>query len=907
MLHNKRIQGVLYGKIIEKNKINESDLYNTSFYPYKNSDGEKDSIYLYYNQHSLMMNFTNEKTEKCTNGCYLLITYEQQFSEGDSSLIGYEFTILTRFWNYTDYISSIVDIPFNEYIIGAFEKGSISHHYYSINIPEDAVKFIIQIESNYLAGFYGEGRKRINTIKITENTQELELYNTQNVIPLDINHKDYKSKTMSFAFRPKDYYADVFSFYYFRIIYIKKDEEIYFPIDSNFGNLCIPEKDNSKKESLYYCNLILKNNYNELSTNFSISSTIQNENFKIKILKVYTNGSIYEDKNENEFIYIHIHNESEEDIDSLIFKFIFPNNEIKNIISCFSDNISNIYPQIYSSQMFYIDNSTKINNFRLKNNYTFNYQYLHGYSGDLNFSFLPIQTFEGSRNYRGKPMATSINSSTESINVTTDHDEYIYFIKLVYNMRNKGIEKIESGEIKSYLIKDDHFPLYYYFKIKNNSYINVDINLRLNSYNESLLQNDFEINGYILDEDTIKRKINGEYIQLKDLYEGSYSHSFKIGLLQINKNNTLNNNNDNYILIEIKNKEETQINSYLLVELVTKEYSTDEYFLPINHYIMQTFDGEYNQVSDENKYFISSKEIGDGQILIEISSAYNTTIKFNNSQEFDCNLTHSNGFSKYRINNTESNNISFSVLNPNNSPKTNYMIRYYYTEIEKEYYYSFNVTPITDIVNENDTHVTITLTFEPIKIKNITNGIIEINSDIYFDIYGYLFKLNQSIDEQINTTCILYDQHYSFKNKTRHEYKYKLIYDRSDNWSLTFENIPREDNFIYELQLKINAVLKNIIYNEEFLIFTTKIDLTDIKLKLEEQDYTTLIIILSIIVGVIIIFIPLTIVFIKQNEKNKNLREELKSLAYSNDIQKNVLVQDQIISKRDSDYESTFI
>ena len=33
----------------------------------------------------------------------------------------------------------------------------------------------------------------------------------------------------------------------------------------------------------------------------------------------------------------------------------------------------------------------------------------------------------------------------------------------------------------------------------------------------------------------------------------------------------------------------------------------------------------------------------------------------------------------------------------------------------------------------------------------------------------------------------------------------------------------------------------------------------------------------------------------------------MKSLAFSNDIQKNVLITDQDISKKDNDYESTFI
>ena len=77
--------------------------------------------------------------------------------------IGYEYTILSRSWNYSNYMPEIIDIPFNEYIIGSFEIGTINtHHYYSIHIPKEADKIIIQIEGNYIDGFYEEGRKRIN-------------------------------------------------------------------------------------------------------------------------------------------------------------------------------------------------------------------------------------------------------------------------------------------------------------------------------------------------------------------------------------------------------------------------------------------------------------------------------------------------------------------------------------------------------------------------------------------------------------------------------------------------------------------------------------------------------------------------------------------------------------------------
>ena len=142
ILHNKRFYGELYGKIIEKNKINETDLNNTSIYPDLSSDN---TSLLEYNQHYLKLKYNYENTSLCFNGCYLLITYKRLPFKTDFPNVGYELTILSRTWNYNDYITQIIDIPYNEFIIGCFEQDTAQNHYYSINITNDTEKIIIEI------------------------------------------------------------------------------------------------------------------------------------------------------------------------------------------------------------------------------------------------------------------------------------------------------------------------------------------------------------------------------------------------------------------------------------------------------------------------------------------------------------------------------------------------------------------------------------------------------------------------------------------------------------------------------------------------------------------------------------------------------------------------------------------
>ena len=886
VLHKKRTHGLLYGKIVNKGDIPE--LNDTSIYP------NESTTILDYNFHTSQLNFSYLNTTNCTDGCYLLVTFEQRKSEGDFPLIGYEFTILTRFWNYTDYISNIVDVPFNEYLIGNFEKSSITHHYYSLYVPDDAEQIIIQIECNFLEGYYGEGRLKINTLKKIGNTKKLDINSNQNLLPLKVT--SLRGKFISLAFRPIDFFDDIFAFYYFRVIYLKEDEKILYPIDSNLGNLCLPEL--NKETNLYYCHFLLKNDFNELSRNFSIASSIQNEYYMIYV-QISKNGKIYNDS--KRFVY-NIINLNEE-VDYYLFTFEFPNGELKNIMSAISDNVTYFYPQIYSYQMFILDKSTKINHFKMTNNYTVYYQYIYGYSGNVNISFLDYELFYSTRNFKGKPFSVTINSETDTITCATKRKNFVYFMKLQYNMKNKAIEEIKSGATYSQFIIGRNFPLYYYLEIKDRNYIIIDINLRINSYVDEVLRKNFVIKGYVVDKETIQRKINGEYIQLNEPFVGYYSNTFKVGLLQINQKIE---KDKNQILIEITNDNKNYIDSYLLVELVTKEYKDEPYFLPINQYVIETFDGEDNKTLTENKYYLSSEEKKGDQALIEISSAYSDiTIKFDESSNVNYTFYYFSGFNKYRVFNANDDNVYFSVINPGPHKNANYMIRYYYTGVGAEYIYSVDdENRKINITYQDEDYANVSITYNSIKI--VTGNKSEekevIRDDIYFYIYAFLFKKDANSKELINTTSILNERNFSYQTNTIHYYNYS----NKENWNITFENIERNNNYKYELQLQVNAILLNNIFNEEFLIFTSEIDLTDIKYS--NNSYIFLIIFAAVI---LIGFIGLVIYFVFKyknlKKSNLNLQEKIKDIEYETGIENGNSTQGEMTSPKDTDYNNTFI
>lgn len=190
------------------------------------------------------------------------------------------------------------------------------------------------------------------------------------------------------------------------------------------------------------------------------------------------------------------------------------------------------------------------------------------------------------------------------------------------------------------------------------------------------MHNNFGIRGYLLEEDKINRKINGEYINLNNPIIGFYSDTFKVGLLQVNQQIE---KDFNYLLIEIINNDQEYINSHLLVELVTKEYNDDRYFVPINQYILESFDGENNTIRAENKYYISSKEKGSDQANIELSASYDDIeIVFDNKSSVNQNFTKFQGFKRYRIYKAQDDNVYFSVINPKKRNAT-YMMRQFYS------------------------------------------------------------------------------------------------------------------------------------------------------------------------------------------------------------------------------------
>jgi len=585
ILHNKRLYGELFGIIKPKLNINP---YNKSHYieQYKYNE-------LQFDPHTLKLSFKSYQTKQCKKGCYLFITYKHYNNDYNNQIVGFEYTLLTRIWDEEEISPQIIDISFNEYIFGYFEDNSINHHYYSLYIPNDTESIIIQYEGKSIVGFIGNGKRKLNTLKILNNTHNLNLTENQMIRQYNINElKELKIYNyISLTFRKKFYFKKIFPIYYFRILLLKKGENnIIYPLDSNIGNFCSPKKEKDK----YYCYFLLKNYYNEFSLNYSISTSNNNDKLTYNYFKVI-NGKII-GKKVNKYI---------SDINNInnasLVKFIFENEKIVNILSTLSIKKHIIYPQIYSLQMYDLRNNT-IFSFKINQDLLLTLNYIWG-KGIINLSDLK---FNENSNFKGKPFFFFLNDTEKNFSFVCD--ELIIYSR--FEEINK-IKKITQGETFREVVQAIRFPIYYYIKNEEKEINNLKVHFRIKLPKNQDIIPFFDIDGYIMDENGFytKRNINDEFIGLNDPIKGSYDSSFKCGFLNIN--NTIKKGE--YILIKI-DYYSPKIYDKIIIEIITMLKNDTNYILPINSYIVDSYDSSENK---SYKILIDKENLEKKDIMVE--------------------------------------------------------------------------------------------------------------------------------------------------------------------------------------------------------------------------------------------------------------------------------------------------
>lgn len=347
-----------------------------------------------------------------------------------------------------------------------------------------------------------------------------------------------------------------------------------------------------------------------------------------------------------------------------------------------------------------------------------------------------------------------------------------------------------------------------------------------------------------------------------------------------------------------------------MVEILANEHP-EVYFMPINQYFFDNFNITENTTRLQNKYYLdytdkyNEETKKNDSILVEFSPNYNDLELIFDDNNIVYTKKLATGFQKYRIISSSSENIFFNVSNRNNRKNANYLLRYYYSEEDREYNYilDYNYKMENKSSNVPD-DFTLELIFNKIDIlRNNTHLFPSSDERITFEIYASLFQKSDDDEEFLNSSALIYKKP-SYVNKTLHKY------NEEDTFCLIFKNIPKNINSILELRLGINVIIEQNIFNEEFLAYTLEVDL-NYKDK-ENNGDNDLVIIISITVSVVV-FVGLIIFSIicffrirKLKKNNSELQEKVLSTKFAAGREENVLIKEEK-TKRDLDYETTFI
>ena len=890
MLHDKRQNGKLIGKICNKTDIQCMEFENETIA----------NNYL-YKEHIRKLNFTYEETDYCQGSCILLITYyHNAFGKINDTIIGFEFTLLARIWDKNDWSdTNIVTIPNDEYIFGYFDKDIINHHYYSISVSNETSSICVEISGSDIDIFYDEGKRKLNTY----NSKITNKFNIDGASMQNILVEKYKGKYLSFTIRPADFLKHPTTFYYFRVFQLKEKDKLIIPLDSNVESICtLPDK------STYKCYFLLTNNYNEFKLTFSLFSN------NAKIVYNYFNSNKsqildIQDDSMNKVIVDELNNinntnrrqnaiysNNDNNLNFILIGILLSGRRM-TIQNTFYERKEEIYPQVYSPQIFKIEANTRINyTFLCNMNFNLIANWVHGEGEVENFGYVNL---EMDVNYMGRPYSILI-SEIKDIIIFKKPKDFVLYLGLKYNAnKNIILEEIRDYQISN-IIQNKTFPFYYYIRTNLEENDSMDINLKILDFREML--KNITIEQMFCDEDTLNSLKQGKNLKFETKNKGHYDISSKSGLIQIKNDGK----GENITLIKIDGPGD-QSNQRILVQIIALIIRQIEHYdsfyansyVPVNQFIAGSIIKNKNSAT----YILNSnsEEITE-KIIIEFSKnnpglelLLDNHIPDKNSSKVK------DGIETFIIDRTNIVTVQFNESKtPENFTEGNYMFRYYYnTKKFLDYDYEFN--KLYNITNKSDSEqddiVRISFNFENLRIINNNGSSIEYN--IYLSLYS-----NENSDEIFNTI--------SFNSINPVAQNVVKSYSSEDNFTVDIDiDNTNLNNYKFIMQIKFYLISYSV--NHKILTYSIPMDLTqclkkELKNGTGDNKTNKLILILSIISGTLLIIVIIVVIYIiKMKNKNKDLKDKVLSISFTTGQSDSILSDNSNYCKKDEEYENTFI
>ena len=297
-----RGSGYCYGKIVKKDQsIPDENPHWRNYRFIKYLDEENSLEYDFYNK---KIKFSIEDTEKCDNGCFLLISVVSSvIKTGNREYDFSPFSILIDFSPETYFMlgGSKVDILPDEFIIGSLYSTVLREEYniqnYSLICPYDAEAIEIDWQTNVV-----QLNAEIDgySIEYTNNGQSVIVISKEMIYGEEQkDDKSLKDKELKLRVSTQYFETHKFSVYSFRVHFRRKELNIH-KATSDQKILCKPEKIETGDDSYYRCLLAVIYKDTELFNDLMVYAKSQDPSSKIDMFGTFIEREIYDGYNVEE-------------------------------------------------------------------------------------------------------------------------------------------------------------------------------------------------------------------------------------------------------------------------------------------------------------------------------------------------------------------------------------------------------------------------------------------------------------------------------------------------------------------------------------------------------------------------------------------------------------------------------
>ena len=297
-----RGSGYVYGKIVKKDQeISDENPHWRNYRFIKYLDDENSLEYDFYNKKIL---FTDTDTEKCDNGCFLLISVVSSVIK--SGIREYDFSpfsILIDFNPETHYLlgGNKVEILPDEFIIGSLYSSvlrpELNIQNYSLICPYDADAIEIDWQTNVVQlaaeidGYKEDFKNKGQSILVISKEM---IYGEQQK-----DNNSLKDKELKLKISTQQFETHSFAVYSFRVHFRRKEINIH-KATSDQKILCKPEIIESGNNSYYRCLLAVVYKDTELFNDLMIYAKSKDPSSKIDMYGAFIDREIYDGYNVEE-------------------------------------------------------------------------------------------------------------------------------------------------------------------------------------------------------------------------------------------------------------------------------------------------------------------------------------------------------------------------------------------------------------------------------------------------------------------------------------------------------------------------------------------------------------------------------------------------------------------------------